>query len=163
MTVLESIRRGPTLLGWSAIPLLMRGGAILSVLFAGVWLLFVPFAAFNLGSYSINDQQVTGQYFLLHAYPILAPFVAILLAIAYGYWTERLWARPLPLIFWFAVDLVLLYEVVAGLVSTVEAGTYAMWAVLYLLAAWWYCYRKGTVVQYYQALTRATASATAGA
>ncbi len=159
MTLVSSIRRGPTILGWSAMPLLMRAGIVLSTLFAGVWLLFVPFAALDLGTYSIDEQQVTGQYFLVHAYPILAPFIVLLLALAYGYWTERLWARPLPLIFWFAVDLVLLYQVVAGFVGTGEAVTYALWAVVYLGAAWWYCYQKAAVVRYYKALEEATVAA----
>ncbi len=159
MNFVTSIRRGPTVLGWAAIPLLMRAGIVLSTLVAGAWLLFVPFAALDLGTYSIDDQQVTGQYFLVHVYPILAPFIVLLLAIAYGYWTERRWARPLPLMFWFAVDLVLLYQVVAGFVTIGEAVTYAVWAVVYLVAAWWYCYQKEAVVRYYQALEDANAAA----
>jgi hypothetical protein len=87
-----SIRKGPVSLGFEGMPLLMRVGIIGSTLFVGVWLLFVPFAALNLGTYTINDREVTGRYFLLHAYPFLLPFCGLMAAIAYGYWTERLWA-----------------------------------------------------------------------
>jgi hypothetical protein len=148
----RSIRKGPVSLGFEGMPLLMRVGIIGSTLFVGVWLLFVPFAALNLGTYTINDREVTGRYFLVHAYPFLLPFCGLMAAIAYGYWTERLWARPLAVWFWFAVDLLLLYLVVAGLVSSTDAVMYAFWAVAYVGAAWWYCYRKESVVRYYKAL-----------
>ena len=163
MNIWTSIRKGPVSLGFERMPLLMRLGIMGSTLFAGVWLLFIPFAALNIGTYTINDRAVTGRYFLEHAYTILLPFFVLMVAIAYGYWTERLWARPLAVWFWFAVDLVLLYLVVAGSVTTTESVMYAFWAVVYVGAAWWYCYRKESVVRYYKALENAKSVTPVGA
>lgn len=163
MNMWKSIRRGPVALGFERMPLLMRLGIIGSTLFVSVWLLFVPMAALNLGTYTIDDRVVTGRYFLVHAYSVLLPFLGLMSAIAYGYWTERLWARPLAVWFWFAVDLVLLYLVVAGLVSSTDAVMYAFWAVAYVGAAWWYCYRKETVVRYYKSLEDAKRGEPVGA
>lgn len=149
------VRRGPERLGWRAMPWLMRAGTVGSVLFAGVWVSFVPLAALNVGTYTINDRVVSGPYFLGHAGPILLPFIVLLLAIAYGYWTERLWARPLPILFWFAIDLVLLWEIVTGDATGDDAVAFVVWGVLYIAAALWYCFFKESVARYYRALERA--------
>jgi len=135
-------------------PWLMRKGTVFSALFAAVWLLFLPLSVLNVGTYEINERQVTGTYFLTHVDPWLVPLIAIFAAIAYGFWTERSWARHLPLAFWFGVDLVLLYEIVSGDAGS-EAISYGVWAVIYLAVAWWYCYRKQSVVEYYKALEAA--------
>ena len=150
-------------LGWSAIPNLMRVGALLSSFMAAMFLLFVPLSAFDIGSYSINERVVTGPYFLTHVYPIIAPHLGLLVAIAYGIWTERTWVRPLAMVFWVAVDLILVYAVLVGLVPEAETVVYALWAVVYIAVVWWYFYRKATVIAYYRALASASRSSTDGA
>ena len=155
MDLIGCIRRGPATLGWSEMPWLMRKGAFFSALFVALLLLFIPLSIVNLGDYQVNGRHVTGPYFLTHVYPWLLPLMVLLAAIAYGYWTERLWARPLPLVFWLGVDLMLLYEVVAGDVTRGDAFSYAAWGAAYVVVAWWYCYRKETVARYYQALASA--------
>jgi hypothetical protein len=76
-------------------PWLMRVGTVLSAVLVVIWLGVVPLAAFDVGHYFINGRTVTGPYFLAHAHPVLFPFLAVGAVLAYGYWTEQLWARPL--------------------------------------------------------------------
>ena len=155
ISVWKAIRQGPVHLGWSAIPWLMRAGCFVSAFSAFMFLLFVPLSALNIGSYAINEREVTGRYFLAHVYPVLAPYAALLIGISYGIWTERMWVRPLAIVFWFAIDLLLLYQVAAGMVGTADAVSFAVFAVLYIALAWWYFFRKKSVVSYYRALSAA--------
>ena len=159
------VRLGPERLGWRAIPWLMRTGIWLSAFVAAIWLLFIPLAAVDVGSYSIDDRVVSGPYFLAHAYPILLPFIGLLLAVAYGYWTERLWARPLPILFWLFVDAILFWQILSGEVVGAEAIEFVAWALLYVACAVWYCFFKPSVAAYYRALEHAhgqSAPATTG-
>ena len=149
------IRLGPQRLGSRAMPWLMRTGMKLSVPFVAVWLPLTPLAAFNLGTYTINDRYVSGRYFLTHVYPILLPFMGLAAAIAYGYWTERLWARPLPIFFWLAVDCVLFWDILTGEGTKADNLAVAIWGVLYVVVAVWYCFYKRSVAEYYRALERA--------
>lgn len=152
---LRRIRRGPERLGWRAMPWLMRAGIPASAFMAAIWLLFLPLAALDVGSYSIDDRVVSGPYFLTHAYPVLLPFIGLLLALAYGYWTERLWARKLPIVFWLLVDAILVWQILSGEVVGAEAIEFVVWALLYVAFAVWYCYFKASVATYYRALERA--------
>jgi len=158
---IHRLRRGPARVGWRAMPALMRAGTVLSALFVAIWLGFIPLAAFDVGDYSLNGRTVTGPYFLAHAYPVLLPFLALCAALAYGYWTERLWARPLPVIFWLAVDGVLFWEILAHEVVGGEATEFVVWAILYVVVALWYCFYKPSVAAYYRALERAYGHGTA--
>jgi len=124
----------------------------MSTLSVAIWLLFIPLSILNVGSYEINGEQVTGRYFLVHADPWLALPALILGAIAYGYWTERVWARPLPLVFWFGISLVLLFQIVSGAIGAAEAAIVGIWCVASLAVVWWYSYRKHAVANYYRAL-----------
>src|SRR6185437_5122948 len=105
--MLRAIVRGPTLLGWSRIPVLMRAGILWSAFIAGIWAAFIPLALFNIGTYTIDGRVVAGRYFLVHAYPELSPMIGLLIAISYGFCTERQWARSLPIWFWASLGLLL--------------------------------------------------------
>ena len=152
---LDHLRRGPKRLGWRAMPWLMRTGTRASALGAAVWLLFLPLAALDVGSYSIDDQAVSGPYFLIHADLELLPFIGLLHAHAYGYWTERLWARPLPIVFWLLVDAALFGQILSGEVEGADAIGVVVWALLYVACAVWYCFFKPSVAKYYRALEHA--------
>jgi len=152
---IHHLRRGPERLGWRAMPGLMRTGTVVSALFVVMWLCFIPLAALNVGDYSIDERVVTGRYFLAHIYPVLLPFLALCAVLAYGYWTERVWARPLPVIFWLAVDGVLFWQIVMGEVVGGDAIEIIIWAILYVVVALWYCFYKSSVAAYYRALERA--------
>ena len=149
------IRRGPCRLGWRAMPWLMRTGMWVSAVFAVMLTLFVPLAALGIGVYEINERSVSGPYFLSHAYPILLPFMVLLAALAYGYWTERLWARPLPIFFWVGMDIILLWEVLTGHGTRADNLEMAVWGAFYIIVAVWYCFYKQSVARYYRALERA--------
>lgn len=163
MALISSIRQGPVRLGWSAIPGLMRVGVLFSTFMGALLLLIVPLGALNIGSYSIDERTVSGPYFLLHIYPIVAPYLILLLAITYGIWAERLWVRPVALVFWLALDLILVFDVLTERVTSTDAFAYAAWAVVYILIVWWYFYRKATVLSYYRRLASARSASRAGA
>ena len=105
--MLQAIARGPRILGWSRLPILMRAGMVLSALFAGIWIIFIPLAFLNIGTYRVSGRAVTGHYFLIHVYPLLLPMIALLVAIAYGFWMERRWARSLSIWFWLSLGFLL--------------------------------------------------------
>lgn len=146
---------GPSRLGWSAMPWTMRIGAWTSAIIGSVGLLVIPFAALNIGTYSIDDQRVSGPHFLLHGYLEWLPFLALTIAIAYGYRTERKWARTLPIFFWLAVDCDLAWQVFAGDVAGNDVVAYGFFAVFYVSVALWYCWFKRSVELYYRALSDA--------
>ena len=149
---LSAMRAGPRTLGWRAMPWFIRQATRFSALFVGVWLLLIPFAALNLGTYSINGVPVTGPHMLMHGYPEIAPVVAVMAAMAYGGWTERLWARWLPFVFAVAVSCYL------G-VQPDSLGEYIPWAIAYLVFAGWYSFFKRSVAEYYSQLSTKQAAA----
>jgi hypothetical protein len=52
---------GPSRLGWSAMPWTMRIGAWTSAIIGSGGLLVIPFAALNIGTYSVDNQRVSGR------------------------------------------------------------------------------------------------------
>jgi len=157
-----SIRRGPHRLGVRAMPWLMFAGIWLSAFFLFILILFIPLAALGQGTYTINNRYVSGPYFLTHAYPILFPFMLLVGALAYGYWTERLWARPLPIFFWLGIDVLLLWGILTGDDTRADNLGTAIWGVLFVVGAIWYCFYKRSVANYYLALERAFRQGEAG-
>jgi hypothetical protein len=152
MDILSSIRRGPARRGWSEMPLLMKAGFLFSTASGIAWGVFIPLAALNIGGFELGGQQVSGFYFLTHGYPLLTPFVAVLVVIAYGFWTERVWVRRLPLVFWSMVGLVCLYLLVSSGITTGKVVVYLMGGVLTLGLTCWYFYGKAKVTSYYRSL-----------
>lgn len=148
------LRRGPALLGFRAMPWLMRLTMCASAALAAFWIAFAPFAALDVGRFTIDGERVSGPYFFAHAYPVLLPFLALLAAVACGYWTESTWARPLPIVFWAGVDVLLVRQIHVGDVTGLDAIGYLISAMAYLGIAVWYCYYKPGVRSYYRALAR---------
>jgi hypothetical protein len=132
----------------------MRLTTCASALLVAFWIAFAPFAALDVGRFTIDGERVSGPYFLAHAYPIMLPFLALLAALAYGYWTESTWARPLPIVFWSGVDVLLVRQIRVGDVAGLDAIGFMISAMAYLAFAVWYCYYKRTVSSYYRALAR---------
>jgi hypothetical protein len=150
---------GPSRLGWSAMPWTMRIGAWTSAIIDSGGLLVIPFAALNIGTYSIDNQRVSGPHFLIHGYLEWVPFLALSIAIAYGYRTERMWARTLPIFFWLAVDGDLAWQVFVGDIASSDVIEIGFSAVLYVAIALWYCWFKRSVELYYRALGEANSLA----
>jgi hypothetical protein len=155
----HGVRRGPERLGWRAVPWFMRKAGVASALFVAIGLLVAGLAALNIGTFTIDDRTVSGPEFLTRVYPGGLPLLALLGALSYGYWTEKLWARPLPLILALLVDVVLLWQVRGNGLARGDAPGLMAWAVLYVVIALWYCYYKQSVIAYYRALERAHADA----
>jgi hypothetical protein len=153
--LLDRIRYGPALLGFRAMPWLMRFTTCASAALVAFWIAFAPFAALDVGRFTIDGERVSGPYFLAHAYPVMLPFLALLAALAYGYWTEARWARPLPIVFWAGVDVLLVRQIRVGDVAGLDAIGFMISAMAYVAFAVWYCYFKRTVGSYYRALARA--------
>jgi hypothetical protein len=132
-------------------PLLLRWGMRFSALFGVGWLLFLSLAPFGGGSFAINDHPVSGMYFLTHAGPFIAPGAALLVVIAFGLRTGRLWMREAIVAFW-------MYVLGAGTVAMWVAGAWQWTAVAELLVfggvAAWYLYGAPSVAAYFRALAR---------
>jgi hypothetical protein len=154
-TFWSRLLEGPSRLGWAAMPWSMRIGTWISAIVGVVGLLIIPLAALNIGSYSIDSQRVSGPHFLIHGYFEVFPFLALTIAIAYGYRTEKMWARTLPIFFWLAVDCVLAWQVFHGDVAGNETIAFGLFAVLYVSMALWYCLFKRSVELYYRRLGEA--------
>lgn len=69
--------------------------------FAGcLFLVFIPLAALNIGSYSIGHRPVTGAAFLRVGGPAFGLVGGWFVAIALGLWRDKPWSRPLMLAYW---------------------------------------------------------------
>lgn len=65
----HGVRRGPKRLGWRAMPWFMRKAGVASALFVAIGLLVAGLAAFNIGTFTIDDRTVSGPEFLTRVYP----------------------------------------------------------------------------------------------
>jgi hypothetical protein len=117
--------------------------------FAGaMFLILLATAPFNIGSYTINDEPVTGPEFFRHAGFSFGLIGILLVSIAVGLWREREWVRPLMLLYWGAVPLSILAgtgwevsDLIGSLVVTaLGAGCAA-----------WYLYARPNVRAYFEA------------
>ena len=120
---------------------------------------FLILAPFNIGTYSISGESVTGPEFLRRMGILFAANAILMLVIAFGIFTERSWARPVMLLFWCG-------SVAANLILFLRdrdenvGGTLVLSLIATAVAAW-YLYGKDSVTQYYDALKqRETASRT---
>jgi hypothetical protein len=104
-----------------------------------------------LGTFTIEDQQVSGPEFFRRAGIAFAVLGLCQAAIAVGLWRDRPWVRPLIMSYWL-VSAVLLIAMSWG---QPDMGTQALVAfgmsALPALLAWWYLYRKDNVVAYFRA------------
>jgi hypothetical protein len=119
------------------------------------------------GGFSVNGVPTDRAGFFAQAWPTLIafpPLLALFGSIVYGLWRERLWSRQAMMGFWAAIVLV---SIAAQFMQPDDTATFVaslsmtgvMWAV-----AWWYCYRKRSVVAYFSAIKsrRAPTSLTSG-
>jgi len=117
----------------------------------GLFALFLVLAPFNLGSYTIDGDAVTGPQFLRQVGLVVAFYTAVLFAIGVGLWRERAWTRPLMIVYWLALPLLVLTSAdwtVGGLVLDF------LWSVAMAGIAWWYLYVRPNVVAYFEARKR---------
>lgn len=134
-------------------PLLVLGQWICSGV-APLMLLFVPMAAFDIGTYSIDNRPVSGPEFLRAGGPILVLLGGWLAAVAAGLWLDKPWSRWLMLAYWplsSALMIALGWNEPQFVENTASACVFG--AIAMSLAAW-YLYRRDNVVAYYDACAR---------
>jgi len=133
-------------------PTLLTIGLYGSGFVGGLTLLLLSLAPFNIGSFSINGEAVTGPEFLRSAGVAFGAAGALCVAISYGLWKERSWTRELMILFWVVIDAFLITDAMKypsgdlGLVGT------SFYAAIYLVVSGWYLYFRKSVVEYYAAL-----------
>ena len=128
-------------------PSLMHVGLWLSGLAGALFLVMLPLAAVDTGSFSIGSEPVSGPEFLRHAGLAVGLLGALLLAVAYGFWQRRSWSRHVVMAFH-------LYSAGAALMlaTGAEAVAVALQSALLFLVAGWYFYGKANVVAYFRHL-----------
>ena len=139
-------------------PVLLTIGMYGSLLFGGVAILFLALAPFDIGSYSIGDEVVSGPEFLRRAGIAFAAVSGLCLGIGYGLWKERTWARPLMVAYWAIVSAA---SITAGPNASMAWAllTTGFFAVITMGLAAWYLYGNSAVVAYYEALQSAEQAA----
>jgi hypothetical protein len=132
-------------------PGLLTIGLYLSAFMGGVMLLALGLAPFDLVSYSINSQPVSGPEFLQRAGVLWSALGIVNLMIAYGLWNERDWTR-IAIMFWW------LSAAILSVVMAVQAGLSASSSIIQSLigaaVAAWYLFVRPNVNEYYRFLRR---------
>jgi hypothetical protein len=112
-------------------------------------LLFLLLAPFDIGTYSINEEAVSGPEFLRRIGILWATSGVTMIGIAYALWKELSWSRPV-MMFWWLVTAVMLG------VAAIQDGQAVLSSVLSVGAgaavAAWYLYGRHNVVAYYRSL-----------
>jgi hypothetical protein len=129
-------------------PALLALGQWFSLLAGAMFLLLLLLAPFDLATYSIDGDSVSGAEFLRRAGLGFGLLGVIQVAIGIGLLRDRPWARPLMIYYWLAAF-------AAGLsASGLEASeilSYAFSCAIPALVAGWYLYAKDNVVAYFAA------------
>ncbi|HVE79804.1 MAG TPA: hypothetical protein VNA89_13125 [Gemmatimonadaceae bacterium] len=133
-------------------PALLVLGQFASAFAGAVFLLGVPLAAFDVGTFTVHGQQVSGPEFLRRGGgPAFAATGALLLTVAVGLWRGRPWARPLMLAYWPVAGGLTIALAPAG--ARLEAAwTTLTFALAGGLLAAWYLYGRRNVAAYFGAL-----------
>jgi hypothetical protein len=132
-------------------PALLALGQWCALLAGAMFLLFLVLAPFDLASYSIEGEPVSGSEFLRRAGFGFGLLGGIQLAIGVGLMRDRPWARPLMLYYWLAV---LVTGVSVSGLQPAALVAYALSAAIPGAIAAWYLYGKANVVAYFEALRR---------
>jgi len=142
----QSIRTGPTRIPWSEVPKDLRKivhWSVPSLILLAV-LLAIPFA-----DYEIEDRPATREEFLNTALPFLVSFAVILLCVAYGIRTERLWVRP------FSVAFILAGAIYSAALHEFEMNVLAWGVWTFSIGSnIWFWYGKREIADYYRRLER---------
>jgi hypothetical protein len=136
-------------------PAMIKIGALSSPLFGGAWILLTVMTLLGLSTGSANAEISVGDLALTQRDPVALIFVGVVLATAWGFWTERLWARQTAVGYWALMTAL-------GVGGLASART-TVWDVLVVASiaglAAWYFFRKNAVVAYYADLREREAAA----
>jgi len=127
-------------------PTLLLLGQWFSLLAGAMFLLLLVLAPFDLATYSISGEQVSGPEFLRRVGLGFGLLTAIQLAIAIGLLRDRAWARPLMMYYWLAAFAVGLSASGWEMSSFLA---YAFSCAIPAAVAGWYLYGKENVVAYF--------------
>jgi hypothetical protein len=133
-------------------PWLLQTIQIVAGLFGILAPVLLSLAPFDIGTYTISGQRVSGPEFLRRAGVWFAGAGACCLAIAYALWRERPWAREVMLGTWILLVMVGSGSLVAKMGISSEAMIGMLEALLLAVLGAWYLYRKSNVVDYFEAV-----------
>jgi len=88
-------------------PLLLTVGAICATVLSTLWIAFFAAALFGHGSATLDSREVTPGVFFVQAGAMLMSLGVMGLALAFGIWRHRVWARPLAIAMCVVVPIVL--------------------------------------------------------
>jgi hypothetical protein len=136
-------------------PALLMLGQIFSLLAGAIFVVLLIAAPFNAGSYSINDEPVTGPEFLRRVGLMLGVMGILLASIGVGLLRDKPWSRPLMIIYWLAVGVSVAFtggtsagDIFAGVLTPLVAAG----------IAYWYLYVKPNVRAYYESRERVSSA-----
>ena len=150
-TTLRSSLEAARLKDLSPLPALLWVGRFGTAGFGGMATLFLFLAPFDIGSYSIGAEQVSGPEFLREAGAVFGVLGLLMLATAYALWTERSWGRWAMMLYWPVVAISMFFTPAE---TTGNAAAGAFFSLVAGLIAWWYLFGKENVVAYYERLER---------
>jgi len=112
-----------------------------------MFLLFLLLAPFDIGTYSIEGETVSGPEFLRTAGWLMAIATVLCLSIAYALWRDRSWSRPLMILYWVVTGL-------AVLVWSREFNCAVVEMFIFAALAAWYLYGNHNAAAYYRLIMR---------
>ena len=126
-------------------------GRLGSSIAGGMFLILLLLAPWDAGSYTINNESVSGPEFLRRAGVAWGAIALDLVATAYALWTEQWWSRWTMMAYW-----VLSAAAMWSLSATPLEGLGSAFSVLLFFGApaGFYLFGKENVVRYYQMLER---------
>jgi hypothetical protein len=119
--------------------------------FSAIVILLLLLAPWDIGSYSIGNEAVSGPEFLRRGGLLFGAVGGLFLAIGVGLWLDRAWTRPLMLAYW---PLIALLGFVMPDTSAADAIEVAVFAGVGFAFAAGYLYGTDGVKAYYAARTR---------
>lgn len=133
------------------LPMFLQIGRVVTPFMGIGFLAFLVLAPFDIGTYSIGADQVSGPEFLRQAGVAFGVIGVCLSAIAFALWSEAWWGRWAMMGYWVITGAVMLK-------LPDPDGTQMFGAVMTLLfgggIAGWYLFGKENVVGYYKELER---------
>jgi hypothetical protein len=125
-------------------PALLTVGMVLSGLMGGLAALFLVLAPFDIGTYTIDGQSVTGPEFLRREGLLMFAMAALLIGISVTLARDEPFARELMILFWILIGVLgTLIPILKG-ASELDAS----WMVALPIAVW-YLYFSNGVVAYF--------------
>lgn len=135
-----------------SIPFLINLARIGAPFVAAVGALFLILAPLNIGTYSINQEIVSGPEFVRRAGLWLLLMAALSAGVGIGLWRGRAWARSAILAFWIVMCLEIVVLAIASPPGDSNLGGIALSNAIILGCVGWYLFGKANVKRYFESL-----------